>query len=929
MGLHVVTGPATAGKSGILYAELERASREGSPVLALPAAPDVHRATSEFAAKRISGIRVTQLDRWIQSLWRLHGDGRRIVSGVERQLILSDVIRTMRSQGRLSSIADTPGLARLIGELVRTVPVGSGLPGGGSHAQVAAVCEHYWQELATLGLLESTEATRILSAAPPGGLGRVALNRFTDLSASQEAFIVGLAGVADVTIALTWQEGLPSTEALDPLVFRLLSAAAEHTVVPAGEWSDPALDDLANGLYRGVTLPPPGDRVELLEAAGAGAECAGVAMRVRTLIDDGLEPGRIAVVAKDMLPRAELLWAALQSHGVSADVDVAVPLSLTGFGAALLGLLRGVSDPEASRESLMAFVLSPYSGVDADGAGDADRAWRAARLRGPALLAAARRVSGMVETVNLATRIASETSDSGQWALCWHRLGSLLLANADHRRGLGGIVGRLDAAAHRTLAQTTDEMARGATTPSMPDVIAALDRAEVVTGASDERAVQVTEAHRVRGRRFEAVVLMGLTAAEFSSERPVSLSGVLLREFGENARPDERLSERMLFYTMVTRARRRLLLCRQASDDRGEAVRPSAFWDEVLDMYRRPDAPEGDLPVTVTRWSSGDIATVAPSFTPGRRQDREACSERSPQHTRGLLVDPEALTRALDDHEYSASEIESYLACPYRWFVQRALRPRAIDTVFDARERGTHAHGLLSAFYKTWAEKGNGRIEPESVDEALAVLSAVERAFESTASTKALGTAEEVAVAKAARWARAVVVDDATFLPSFEPAGHELPFGTAHGAAFEFGGVRLAGRIDRVDVGDAGVIAIDYKSASAVKGVGSFASHGLIQPTVYAVAAARLLGVPAIGGVYRSMRSLSARGFWREGIVDLGGRGKPADGLDADAFDAEVGRAAQAVASAVEGIRAGHIAAEPARKSACEHCLVRGVCERS
>ena len=122
-----------------------------------------------------------------------------------------------------------------------------------------------------------------------------------------------------------------------------------------------------------------------------------------------------------------------------------------------------------------------------------------------------------------------------------------------------------------------------------------------------------------------------------------------------------------------------------------------------------------------------------------------------------------------------------------------------------------------------------------------------------------------------------VVADDASFLPSFEPAGHEVPFGAAHGVPFELGGVRMAGRIDRVERGPAGVVAIDYKSSGAVKGVGSFDAHGLIQPTVYAAAASRVYGAPVAGGVYRSMRTLSVRGFWLRGAIDLGDRGAASD----------------------------------------------------
>ena len=260
MGLHLVTGPAAAGKSGLLYAEIERASREGSPVLALPAIPDVHRASAEFAARGILGVKVIQLDQLVDSLWRLHGDGRRIVSPSRRHLMVGRVLGDLVERGHVQELGDSLGLRRLLGEIVGSIPVRDlTLPKTGATADVAAVCRAYWQELEDVGYIEAAQAACLLGSDPPHGLGSIALNRFTDLTVGQELLIIGLSAVADVTIALTWQEGLPATAALDPLVSRLLArSGTAHTVVPAGEWSDPALEVLADGLFRGVRRRPDG-----------------------------------------------------------------------------------------------------------------------------------------------------------------------------------------------------------------------------------------------------------------------------------------------------------------------------------------------------------------------------------------------------------------------------------------------------------------------------------------------------------------------------------------------------------------------------------------------------------------------------------------------------------------------------------------------
>jgi len=916
MGLHVVTGPATAGKSGILSAELERAALAGLPVLALPAAPDVHRATREFADRGVQGIRIVQLDRWIEQLWRLHGDGRRPVTDSVRVALAQRAILRSDTRG-LGRVAETRGFRELVAQLVGLVPPDSAKVLAEPEAHIARVYAAYCQELENEGCIEPAEMARLLGADPPGDLSFVAVNRFTDLSSAQEAFLTGIAEVTDVSIALTWQDGLPATEALDPLVSRLLRAGARHTVCTEGAWTEPGLAALADGLYRGARAEKtPVKGLELIEAGGPAAECAAVAHRVRMLVDEGLDPARIAIIAKDMAGRADALGTALRASGIEADFDIAWPLASTGFGRALLGLLRSTADPECGREVVLAFVLSPYSGVEPIDASNADREWRRARLSGRALLGAVAKMSGAQDAVKLA-RQAAPPGQGTSWSARWHRLAALLLANAQRSRGLSGPGGLIDAAVHRSLTRTIDELSDSQNEVPLIEVIGALERSSVSTGSGNERAVQVTEAHRVRGRRFDTVVLMGLTGHEFASDRPTTLLTTLLRAFGEHGRADDRLIERMLFYTIVTRAQSRLILTRQSSNDRGEAVRASAFWDDVV------DARPGVEPTFV---AASDLADTAPSYARGRQGQRREAQKLERARAIGPHVDPAVLEDELGSHEFSASEIELYLACPYRWFVSRALRPRELDRAVDARERGTYAHGLLRAFYEQWNGVGHARVTPDSLDGALLVFAETEASFRETHAPKTVGTAETLALTKAARWARGVVLDDADLLPGFEPVGHEVAFGRASGDAFEFGGVSMAGRIDRVEKGPAGVLAIDYKSSSSVMGVGSFATGGLVQATVYAAAASRILGLPSVGGVYRSLRTLSVRGFWREGAVELGGRGAAADALDDDAVLEEFARAEAVVAECVESMRAGRLAPHPAKRGVCDYCALKGAC---
>jgi len=76
-------------------------------------------------------------------------------------------------------------------------------------------------------------------------------------------------------------------------------------------------------------------------------------------------------------------------------------------------------------------------------------------------------------------------------------------------------------------------------------------------------------------------------------------------------------------------------------------------------------------------------------------------------------------------------------------------------------------------------------------------------------------------------------------------------------------GVKVRGRIDRVDVGSGGeAVVYDYKGASAAPGA-KWAEEPSLQVALYMQAAEQLLGVRAVGGFYQPLaaKDLRARGL--------------------------------------------------------------------
>lgn len=931
MTLRVIVGKANTGKTGILHRAVEDTVSHGRKgVLVLPSRPDVSRASEEFAGRAPVGAEISTFDDWLEGLWAAHGDGRRLVSATARSAVARLV--GARASGRLSGLAASRGLAVLVaGVAERTAGQGvsAGRPAASSEiAEIGRLVGEYRDELLGLGLVEPGEAAALLAANSPLTGATVAFNRFTDLSAGQEALVEGLSAANDVLVGLTWEEGLAPTEALNDLVDRLRRAGAEVETVGSGGASS-EIDELADGLFSDRPALEPNGGVVLMEAAGAEAEAALVAGAVRELLDEGFSAEQVAVVFRDPFARLGLLERAFAAEGVNLAADIAMPFARTPLGRALLSLMA-VALGSGGRADLVAFLSSPYSGVPASVVHEADANWRRKRVADPfRLLTAAAELSPDVRPiVTLARACASD--GAGSEAGNWQELGSACIANAWGLSDRSRLDHRLDARAFDCLVSGAVELAEVGASGGRA-VADSLRGVRVSTGLGEvPGAVTLTEAHRLRSRRFDALVIGGLTAAEFSSERPEPLIADVLRGLGYPAGVDERLSERHLFYTLVSRARTKLVLVRQAQNASGQLIRASSFWDEVVDRYRtpaevleeRPSRLQVDRTLPLSR-----LIEAAPVFSAGRRAEREsrAHSGVRPRARASGRVDGALLLEGRD--EFSVTDIEAYIRCPQGWFRDRVLRPGRLDAEFGARETGTFVHALLAEFYLRFTQAGCVRVTPDNVETALEMFEATASEALTREGWKAEGLAEKLALGAAVRQARGVVEADALLLEGFAPSEFEWRFGAAEGRPFELGGVSLRGSIDRVDRGNRGVVVTDYKTSETF-GADAFESKGVLQPVVYAMAAAAHLGGEIVGGVYRSISSGKIRGFWD---AERGGWQEwlhAKDAIDEDRVEELRAYAAARIAAAVAGMRAGEVPASPLNSSACSHCSAAPACDR-
>ncbi len=977
MPITLITGPANAGKAELILDAVRRHLAHGEePLLVVPTRADAEHYLRELAGDGVAmGARVERFAGLLDEAVTRAEVVEPVLGGLARERLLEALAR-----------GATHGFVRALGELFAELQVRRVAPArlqraleswraadghGAQSAELGRLFAAYRAELARLGRLDAEQrAVRALDTLRE----RPALWRatpvlfygFDDLTRLQLDAIETLGHVvdADVAVSLSYEPGraafagrAATFHALAPLAadHRPLSPRAEHYATDARG----ALSHLERSLFEpGAARVGHGTAVRLLEGGGERAELELVAREIAALLDDRVPAEEIAVLARPAGVSEELLAEVFAAARIPLALQRRRTFGDTALGRALLGLLRCVPSS------------STAPGVERGGAGVGHAEGEQAGEGRLDDLLAWLRAPGLLEQPSLADRLELEARRAGaldaaaaralweqrHWRLeaidrlaqAQERGGAALLERAIRelswlfaapRRGRAAVLDadQLDeaaalAAGRRALGELR-ELARLA--PELAPA-RAVELARVlgeVTFVSGERplpgAVAVLDPLALRARRVRALFVCGLQEGVFPAPaRPQPLLGEDERRtlaehsglrLGEHE--DALAVERYLLYAAVSRPEQRLTLSWHSSDDDGQPTSRSLFVDDVCDLFdarllaeraRRALGAVDDLPAR----APSDVAPALDS-----RADEPLRDER--------------LLAQLRERPWSASSIEKWIACPVGWFVERVLRPGALDPDAEPLARGALAHAALKdAFEELRAESGSARITPARLPRARELLA---RALAANEAAHPLSVAPERRAAARRRLAADLdrfLEHAASSESPLEPAELELGFGFAAGdergeerderelPAFELGaGARLRGRIDRIDRGPAGeVVVYDYKGKEA-PGAARWIKAGKLQVALYMLAAEQLLGARAIGGFYQPLGSSDPRA---RGVLD-GDSGVELDVVATDVREHEELRELLALAreralAATEQAAEGRLQARP------QTCAFRGGC---
>lgn len=386
--------------------------------------------------------------------------------------------------------------------------------------------------------------------------------------------------------------------------------------------------------------------------------------------------------------------------------------------------------------------------------------------------------------------------------------------------------------------------------------------------------IRILDVEQIRNLDVPYLFLIGLTEDSFPRNRTDDClfseserQDFISRGIRLGHRSQQHADEMLLFYSVVTRARKSLTLSSSVVNSKGQPVYLSPYLTALIDLFDCQSLavsregkldPVPSIEIALTRTDLRLAATIeARDGKPGLYrtlldQDpiRRTCLNTLAAidvadqrfHQRGFTAyeGKLELSQNLDlirrrfgpDHQFSATELEAYARCPFQFWLSNVLRIEPLDTVeegTDFRLRGTLLHDVLAQLVSEQLLD-----DPDAARQRFGEL-VDDRLGRHVARTDLQKSLIELERSILAEWADAFSAQQAEYrqnvdeyLKDIRPLAPEIPFGNlpdqrASETAYppiQFGDgskvVNVRGRIDRVDLGTIegkpAYIVVDYKT---------------------------------------------------------------------------------------------------------------------
>ena len=894
MGLLLYKQQTGAFLSNSVKEQLETSlERWGSAQLIVPSSDAVLLVKRKLGAiQELSvGVNVSTFDEWMRDQWKLYGSSGRLLSNTLRKVFFQQILDGT-SADELGTLTTSKGTVELLSKLAPEYlteldQIIDSCQLSAGQMSACKILERYKMLLEEKSYVEVCQCLDYLLQSIPEQGPALVFSRVEDLSEARLKFVRKLSQKRDVVFSLYVPEGpagYAAEQQLELVGGPGCDCRVDMGLAPAAKSQE--LNDLLARVFRateGNEVTPSG-AVTFLSPLGQLAEAESISRYISQCAESGSKS--FVVYTSNPQKVWDALSQKLAAKGIAAHYKRSVRIQDSLAGSAFASLIDAYAtlseraelekniDYQASEHqmgdmswwpprSLTDYLISPISGISVERAWMLDKSWRGNRTL------YATRVLETLSKAAMSSRLCAETIKSLELG----RIGSaaqriieylsaetsdeqseaaqskeLLLQNQESLKVMSKIV---------SSAQELHEAGLKLTPQTLKSFIdLCKDQAVMIPVSNGIKSdiqvliAPVNQAHSFEPHMFDTVIFQGMDTLNFG----VKASDGALQEFIRHASKTPKVSEfaryQRDFYAALIGASTSVAFEKVDQKDVFNAVALS----EVKACYPKDYAKKTGL----VRGEEEVLVNLLPQASNPERVaelPKIESGEIDPK-LKNIVVLPRHLTRETLEQELqglievsreglpllSASQIETYLECPYKWFTQRRIKISQVDTEFAPMQMGTFIHRVLELTHATLLAEALGcdvaevdlaiepvllqdvvgsRITSDNLDHAKQVLDTCfaqvwDEQFNNVnrASSNELiphSIQERKQVENIRENLKNLLEFEASHFIGYQPRFFELRFGREENVV-EYAGAQFTGSIDRVDVNAHGqALIIDYK----------------------------------------------------------------------------------------------------------------------